>query len=152
MCKAYSLEKFLSRERRALPYASMYKAFSLGSACINRKRVAMKKIFLTIGGLLLAFVSHVVYWLGRSGLEPGFSLDYVRGGVVALFIFFAPVLIIAVAVLVKKRICPRYETCLVLVLCIIIGALLVELDNLAYDFRYAKSVLDKEGIDVFWDK
>jgi len=114
----------------------------------------MKKIVLTIGGLLLFYVSSSVYAVGHIGWvkDPGLCFQGVRGGVFALFIFFAPVSIIAWAVLAKKRIIPRYETCLVLVLCIIIGALLDELNTVVYDFSYAKSILDARGIDVFWDK
>jgi hypothetical protein len=113
-----------------------------------------RKIFITLGGLLLVVVSRIVYYLGN--LDAGENGDFfIRGiycGVRLLFIFFLPIALVALAVCWKRRIYPRYETCLILVLCIIIGALLEEVMIVGHDFCYVKSILDIEGISVFWDK
>jgi len=115
----------------------------------------MSKLSITIGGLLLAVVSFFVYGIGRFMAESaivGITLRGVCGGIVMLSVVLIPIVLIVLAVCWRKRTTPRYESCLVLALCVVIGALLAEGHLLVHNFRYAKSILDDKGIEVFWDE
>jgi hypothetical protein len=107
-----------------------------------------------IGGVLCTVVSFCVYGVGHfwSVMDPiGFSLRGACGGIITLLVCLVPILLVVLAILIKKRIKPRYEMCLSFLLCIVIGAILYEMKRLDYDVRYAKSILDKNNIKVFWD-
>ena len=115
-----------------------------GAAYLIRRRKIGKKWYFA------ACVLCAVIALFTSFSAPFLALFPIFFHIV-FFLLFIPMLSVVSAGFANV-VKPGYEAFSALLMSVFIGTLLFEVRDMAYDLITAKHELDKNGIDVFWDK